>query len=47
MIKKSIPLDRLGEIDDLKYAYMFFLSEFSSYLTGTNFVIDGGLSAKK
>ncbi len=47
MIKKSIPLDRLGNIDDLNNAYMFFLSEFSSYLTGTNFVIDGGLSAKK
>ena len=47
MIKKSIPINRLGNMDDLKYAYMFFLSEFSSYLTGTNFVIDGGLSAKK
>ena len=47
MIKKFIPIQRLGNIDDLKYTYLFFLSEFSSYITGTNFVIDGGLSAKK
>ena len=26
---------------------MFFLSEFSSYLTGSNIVVDGSLSAKK
>lgn len=47
MIKESIPIARLGKIDDLTNFYLFFLSEFSSYVTGTNFVIDGGISAKQ
>ena len=47
MINKSVPMGKLGDINDLKYIYMFFLSEFSSYLTGSNVVVDGGLSAKK
>ena len=47
MINKSVPMGKLGNVDDLKYIYMFFLSEFSSYLTGSNVVVDGGLSAKK
>ena len=45
LIKKEIPTGRLGHIDDLTKLYLFLLCDSSSYITGTNIVIDGGISA--
>ncbi len=45
-INSKIPLQRLGTNDDLVNLYLFLLSECSSYLTGSNIVLDGGVYAK-
>lgn len=43
-IKKLVPMSRMAKLDDLNSALIYFLSEKSSYTTGTNLVIDGGRS---
>jgi NAD(P)-dependent dehydrogenase (short-subunit alcohol dehydrogenase family) len=41
----SIPLqDRLGTVDDIAAAAAFYLSEDSTYITGSELTIDGGLA---
>ena len=37
-----IPMNRLGNVKDILGALFFLASEESSYITGQNFVIDGG-----
>lgn len=39
------PLKRLAEVDEVAYAILFLSGEASSYITGTNFMVDGGWSA--
>jgi NAD(P)-dependent dehydrogenase (short-subunit alcohol dehydrogenase family) len=41
----GVPLKRLGSVTEVIQAVAFLLSEQSSYSTGTNLVIDGGMSA--
>lgn len=38
----SIPLNRLGSVDDIGNAALFFASEEASFITGQTMVIDGG-----
>jgi 3-oxoacyl-[acyl-carrier protein] reductase len=38
----SIPLRRLGSIDDIGYAALFLATEEANYITGQTIVIDGG-----
>lgn len=38
----SIPLKRLGEVEDIGYAALFFASDEAGYITGQQIVIDGG-----
>lgn len=38
----SIPLKRLGSVDDIANAALFFASEEAGYITGQTLVIDGG-----
>ena len=42
----SIPMHRIGEMDDIKGAAVFLASAASSYITGHVLVDDGGLLAK-
>jgi len=45
-IKKEIPLNKLGEASDVSYLVCFLSSSFNKYITGQNFVIDGGYTSK-
>lgn len=45
MRKKSIPLGRAGTVEDVANLVMFLLSDESSFITGSETAIDGGLSA--
>lgn len=40
--EQKIPLKRYGEPEDVAYAVIYFLSDASSWVTGNNFIIDGG-----
>ena len=38
----SIPLRRLGTVDEIGYAALFFASDEAGYITGQTIVVDGG-----
>ena len=40
---KSLPLQRMGEPEDIANATLFLASNASAYITGTTLVVDGGL----
>lgn len=40
--KSMIPMGRDGEAKELKGAYVYFVSDASTYTTGTDLIIDGG-----
>lgn len=40
-----VPLQRIGTVDDVAELALFLASERSSYCTGGEFVVDGGLLA--
>ena len=41
-----IPLRRVGKPGDIANSTMFLLSDESSFITGTELIVDGGLRAK-
>ena len=45
-LEKAIPLKRVGKPTDISNSIMFLLSEPASYITGTEIVVDGGITAK-
>ena len=45
-LANSIPLKRIGKPEDISNVVLFLLSEQSSFITGTEIIVDGGLKAK-
>ena len=46
IMKKNYPLKRFGKPEDIAYGAIYLLSNASSWVTGTNLVIDGGYTIK-
>ena len=46
LLERQIPVRKLAEIEDIANAILFLASDESKMITGTEIVIDGGLSAQ-
>ncbi len=42
---KRVPLGRLGNAEDMANACLFLLSDNAQYITGTELIVDGGITA--
>jgi len=45
-LARGIPLKRIGEPDDVAYAVLYLASDESKFVTGSEFRIDGGMTAQ-
>ena len=45
-LEKIIPLNKVGKPEDISNASLFLLSDQAGYITGTELIVDGGLTAK-
>jgi 3-oxoacyl-[acyl-carrier protein] reductase len=45
-LSKNIPLQRIGRPKDIANTILFLLSDEGSYITGTEIIVDGGITAK-
>ena len=45
-LEKFIPLTRVGKPADIANASLFLLSDQANYITGTEIIVDGGLTSK-
>jgi 3(or 17)beta-hydroxysteroid dehydrogenase len=46
MVERAAPLGRLGHVDDVANLIVFLASEESKFITGSELVVDGGLTAQ-
>lgn len=46
LLTAGIPMKRLGEPDDIGAMILFLLSDEAKYITGGEFVVDGGMTAQ-
>lgn len=44
-LARQVPLGRVGEPDDIAYAVLYLASDESSFVTGSELKVDGGISA--
>ncbi len=44
-LARQIPMNKIGDTDDVSYAILYLASEESKFMTGSEIVLDGGLSA--
>ena len=42
---EQVPMGRMGTAQDVAYAALFLVSDEASYITGTELVVDGGVTA--
>ena len=45
-LEKFIPLKRVGKPQDISNVCMFLLSDQANYITGTEIIVDGGITSK-
>ena len=45
-LEKFIPLNRVGRPEDISNASVFLLSDQANYITGTELIVDGGITSK-
>ena len=45
-LSKNIPLQRIGSSKDIANTILFLLSDEGGYITGTEIIVDGGITAK-
>jgi len=45
MVKKTVPMQRIGTGDEAAAVFHFLASDDSSYVTGANYLVDGGYCA--
>ncbi len=45
-VAAHVPVGRMGSADDMANACLFLLSDKASYITGTELIVDGGISAR-
>ena len=45
-LEKLIPLNKVGKPEDIANASMFLLSDQANYITGTELIVDGGITSK-
>ena len=43
---ERVPLNRIGTVDDVAYGALFLASDEASFMTGSELVIDGGVTAQ-
>ena len=41
-VARTIPMRKLGQVEDIAYAALFFASDEAAYITGQTIVVDGG-----
>ena len=44
-LSRQIPMNKIGDTDDVSYAILYLASEESKFMTGSEIVLDSGLSA--
>ena len=45
-LARQVPLGRIGEPDDVAYGVLYLASDESKFVTGSELIIDGGISAR-